>query len=58
MAMLAKNSPTSGFGEIFQYNNLMAAAAGYLGGHIAYPNMKLGTAYDAAMTNVFSIHLE
>lgn len=49
LALLAKNSPTSGFGEIFQYNNLMASAAGYIGGHLAYPDMKLGPAYDTAM---------
>jgi CubicO group peptidase (beta-lactamase class C family) len=46
---LATNSPTSGFGEVFQYNNLMAAAAGYIGGHLAYPDLKLGPAYDKAM---------
>jgi len=46
---LAATQPTSGFGEIFQYNNLMAAAAGYVGGHIADPNMEVGAAFDAAM---------
>ena len=46
--------PTSKFGEVFQYNNLMATAAGYIGGHAAYPNLDLGTAYDRAMqTMVF-----
>ena len=46
---LAQTFPTSGFGELFQYNNLMASAAGYLGGHLAYPDMEIGAAYDRAM---------
>ncbi|MFZ6673201.1 serine hydrolase domain-containing protein [Undibacterium sp. Xuan67W] len=49
LALLATNKPTSGFGDIFQYNNLMASAAGYIGGHLAYPEMSLGAAYDLAM---------
>jgi CubicO group peptidase (beta-lactamase class C family) len=47
--LLAKTDPTSGFGEVFQYNNLMASAAGYIGGHIVHPERELGAAYDAAM---------
>lgn len=51
---LAVTQPTSGFGELFQYNNLMASAAGYLGGHLAYPKMELGAAFDRAMqTRIF-----
>ena len=46
---LAATEPTSKFGEVFQYNNLMASAAGYIGGHIAYPALELGAAYDKAM---------
>lgn len=46
---LAATEPTSGFGEVFQYNNLMASAAGYLAAHILYPGMELGAAYDRAM---------
>ncbi|WP_242097748.1 serine hydrolase domain-containing protein [Sphingomonas sp. CROZ-RG-20F-R02-07] len=46
---LAATQPTSRFGEIFQYNNLMASAAGYLGGHLLHPTMELGAAYDRAM---------
>jgi CubicO group peptidase (beta-lactamase class C family) len=54
MALLGTMQPTSKFGEVFQYSNLMAAAAGYIGGHIMYPNMELGAAYDQAMqTKVF-----
>ncbi len=46
---LAATEPTSGFGEVFQYNNLMASAAGYLAAHILYPALELGAAYDKAM---------
>lgn len=48
-AHLANTQPTSGFGEVFQYNNLITTAGGYIGGHLAYPNLPLGTAYDRAM---------
>jgi hypothetical protein len=41
--------PTSKFGELFQYSNPMAAAAGYTGGHVRYPDLELGAAYDRAM---------
>lgn len=51
---LGRTQPTSGFGELFQYNNLMASAAGYLGGALAYPKMELGAAFDKAMgTRIF-----
>lgn len=46
---LAGTEPTSKFDEVFQYNNLMASAAGYIGGHILYPKMELGAAFDRAM---------
>ncbi len=46
---LANTQPTSGFGEVFQYSNLMASAAGYIAGHIMYPDKEIGAAYDAAM---------
>ena len=49
LALLGTMQPTSKFGEVFQYSNLMAAAAGYIGGHIVYPDRDLGAAYDAAM---------
>ena len=41
--------PTSKFGELFQYSNLMAAAGGYTGAHAMYPKLELGAAYDKAM---------
>lgn len=47
--LLAATEPTSRFGEVFQYNNQMAAAAGYVGAHLLYPDMELGAAYDRAM---------
>ncbi|MFC3715832.1 serine hydrolase domain-containing protein [Luteimonas soli] len=49
MATLATMQPTSKFGELFQYSNPMAAAAGFAGGHVLYPDKELGAAYDAAM---------
>ena len=54
MRLLGTMQPTSGFGEVFQYSNLMAAAAGYIGGTTAMPGAEWGTAYDEAMrTKVF-----
>jgi CubicO group peptidase (beta-lactamase class C family) len=51
---LAETQPTSKFGELFQYSNLMASAAGYVGGQLAYPGMELGASYDKAMqTRIF-----
>lgn len=49
MATLGTMQPTSGFGELFQYSNPMAAAAGYIGGQVAYPGTELGVGYDRAM---------
>ena len=34
---LGTMQPTSKFGEMFQYSNPMAAAAGYMGGHVTLP---------------------
>jgi CubicO group peptidase (beta-lactamase class C family) len=52
--LLATTQPTSKFGEVFQYSNLMAAAAGYVGGHLASPDMELGAGYNKAMqTKIF-----
>ncbi len=52
MATLATMQPTSKFGELFQYSNPMAAAAGYLGGHVVHPKLELGAAYDKAMQSL------
>ncbi|HEX6822781.1 MAG TPA: serine hydrolase [Candidatus Sulfotelmatobacter sp.] len=49
LKLLGTMQPTSKFGEVFQYSNLMATAAGYIGGHLVHPDRDLGTAYDNAM---------
>jgi CubicO group peptidase (beta-lactamase class C family) len=49
LASLAAMQPTSRFGEVYQYSNVMAGAAGYVGAHVVRPNEELGAAYDAAM---------
>jgi len=49
LAVLGTMQPTSGFGEMFQYSNPLAAAGGYVGGHVLFPAMELGAAYDQAM---------
>ncbi len=49
LALLGTMQPTSKFGEVFQYSNLMASAAGYIGAHLVYPDRELGAAYDEAM---------
>ena len=49
LALLGTMQPTSKFGELFQYSNLMAAAAGYTGAYVLYPKMEFGAAYDRAM---------
>jgi CubicO group peptidase (beta-lactamase class C family) len=49
MTSLAAMQPTSRFGEVYQYSNVMAGAAGYVGAHIVRPNEELGAAYDEAM---------
>ena len=49
LAVLGTIQPTSKFGEMFQYSNGLAAAAGYVAGHVAFPELELGAAYDRAM---------
>jgi CubicO group peptidase (beta-lactamase class C family) len=49
MNLLGTMQPTSDFGALFQYSNTMAAAAGYIGGHLVYPNMELGAGFDKAI---------
>jgi CubicO group peptidase (beta-lactamase class C family) len=49
LELLGTMQPTTRFGETFQYSNLMAAAAGYIGAHVADPKKELGAAYDEAM---------
>ena len=49
LATLATVQPTSKFGEMFQYSNLLAGAAGFVAGHVMFPALELGAAYDKAM---------
>jgi CubicO group peptidase (beta-lactamase class C family) len=49
LKLLGTMQPTSRFGEVFQYSNLMAAAAGFIGGSKAVPGKEWGAAYDEAM---------
>jgi CubicO group peptidase (beta-lactamase class C family) len=49
LATLGTMQPTSRFGEVFQYSNLMAAAAGYVAASLVNPGQELGAAYDATM---------
>ena len=49
LKLLGTMQPTSHFGEVFQYSNLMAAAAGFIGGSKAVPGKEWGAAYDEAM---------
>jgi CubicO group peptidase (beta-lactamase class C family) len=49
LATLATVQPTSKFGEMFQYSNLLAGAAGFVAGHVLFPTLELGAAYDKAM---------
>jgi CubicO group peptidase (beta-lactamase class C family) len=49
MQLLGTFQPTSKFGEMFQYSNLLAAAGGYVAAHGIAPDKELGAAYDDAM---------
>ncbi|MCR9159154.1 MAG: serine hydrolase domain-containing protein [Nannocystaceae bacterium] len=49
MRVLATMQPTSEFGELYQYSNPLAGAAGYLGGHVAFPKLGFADAYEEAM---------
>lgn len=42
-------TPTTGFGETFQYSNTMVATGGYASAHAFDAKKKLGPAYDEAM---------
>jgi CubicO group peptidase (beta-lactamase class C family) len=54
LGTLATMQPTTKFGEMFQYSNPLAGAGGFVGGHVAFPTLELGAAYDRAMqTRVF-----
>jgi CubicO group peptidase (beta-lactamase class C family) len=46
---LAAFAPSKKLGDVFQYSDLLVAAAGFIGGHVAHPSLELGAAYDKAM---------
>ncbi len=46
---LSVMQPTSKFGEVFQYSNLMVGAGGYIAANALKPGQEVGTAYDQAM---------
>jgi CubicO group peptidase (beta-lactamase class C family) len=52
LVTLGTMQPTSGFGELFQYSNPMAAAAGYTAGYVLFPGTELGAAYDRGMQSL------
>jgi len=52
MELLGTMQPTTGFGEMFQYSNVLASAGGYVAGHVVHPEHDLGTAYDKAMQSL------
>lgn len=47
--LLATMKPTSQFGEVFQYSNLMLGAAGYIAASKLLPGKEVGWAYDSSM---------
>lgn len=49
VAGMATMRPTTGFGETFQYSNVMVAVGGWIAAHASAPKAKLGPAYDQAM---------
>jgi CubicO group peptidase (beta-lactamase class C family) len=49
LASMKSMVPTTGFGETFQYSNLLVMAGGYAAGHALFPKLKLGPAFDKAM---------
>ena len=46
---LGAMKPTSKFGEVFQYSNLMVGAGGYIAAAALKPGKEVGAAYDQAM---------
>lgn len=46
---LATLKPTTEFGSVYQYSNTLAAVAGFIAGHVAFPAMEPSLGYDRAM---------
>lgn len=49
IAEMRQMSPTTGFGETFQYSNSLVSAGGYAAAHSYSPDLSLQDAYDRAM---------
>jgi CubicO group peptidase (beta-lactamase class C family) len=49
IAEMRQMSPTTGFGETFQYSNYLVSAGGYAAAHSYAPDLPLQDAYDRAM---------
>jgi CubicO group peptidase (beta-lactamase class C family) len=49
LARMKTWKPTTGFGETFQYSNMMVAAGGYAAAHAFDAKAPIGSAYDRAM---------
>jgi CubicO group peptidase (beta-lactamase class C family) len=47
--ILASMQPTTEFGELYQYSNPLASAAGFIAANLIHPDQPLGPAYDQAM---------
>jgi len=47
--VLATMKPTTELGQLFQYSNPLASAAGYIGARVVQPDGELGATYDAVM---------
>jgi CubicO group peptidase (beta-lactamase class C family) len=54
---LGRMKPTSQFGEVFQYSNLMVSAAGYVAAAKLRPGKEVGAAYDQAMREMLFVPL-
>ena len=57
-SLLSEMVPTSEFGEVFQYSNVLGAAAGYIAGFACEPDVPLGMSYDRAMQTLVFDPLE
>lgn len=49
IASMRDMKPTTGFGETFQYSNLLVAAGGFAAAHVAKPRLPWAEAYESAM---------
>jgi CubicO group peptidase (beta-lactamase class C family) len=52
LEVLADSPPTTRFGDVFQYSNTLAAAAGYVAAYALDPGHELGVGYDEAMRSL------